>query len=322
LSWEVADRLARTALPIAAAMVGGYVLRRLRPAAERLAEALMAFVVVAGYPSVGLLTIWATPLRPADAWLPALGAVHVVAMLAVGLAAGRWLTADAAARGLFGIACGLGNVGLTMGGFVVYQLYGDAGLGRVSVLAIMWMPVTVVVLYPVARHYSPSWPAEPVGPLIRRSLLNWRAVGLPVAVLGIALSVARVPRPEAVARYHVVDVLVFVVTAAAYFSIGLRLHLARVLGLAREVAALAALRFGGGLGVGLLLVAATRLTPRPLTDQAADILLIESFVPTAVTMAAVANMFRLRPRAASVLFVTNTALYLALVLPVVFWVFG
>jgi predicted permease len=49
---------------------------------------------------------------------------------------------------------------------------------------------------------------------------------------------------------------------------------------------------------------------------------VQAFVPTAITSVAVANMFNLRPDEASALFVANTAMYLVLVLPVVFWLFG
>ena len=75
-------------------------------------------------------------------------------------------------------------------------------------------------------------------------------------------------------------------------------------------------------GLAALLAAATRLTPWPLTGLNRTVFLIQSFMPTAVAMVASANMFNLRPRTASVLFVANTVLFLALVLPVVFAVFG
>ena len=73
----------------------------------------------------------------------------------------------------------------------------------------------------------------------------------------------------------------------------------------------------GGLGLG----AVTHLTPWPLTGLRRGVLLIGTCVPTAVTLVAVANMFSLRPRDASILFVVNTVMYLAIVLPVVLWVF-
>ena len=38
-----------------------------------------------------------------------------------------------------------------------------------------------------------------------------------------------------------------------------------------------------------------------------------------VTMVAICNMFGLRPREASVLFIANTVMYLVLILPLVLW---
>ena len=63
-------------------------------------------------------------------------------------------------------------------------------------------------------------------------------------------------------------------------------------------------------------------TPLALRDLRWNVVVVQSFVPTSVTMVALANMFDLRPREASALFVVNTAMYLLLVLPVVMWLFG
>jgi predicted permease len=85
---------------------------------------------------------------------------------------------------------------------------------------------------------------------------------------------------------------------------------------------LAVVRFGVAAAVGVALSWLTWLTPWPLHGLRWNVNVVESFVPTAVTMVAVANMFSLRPREASALFVVNTVMYLVLVLPVVFWIFG
>lgn len=111
------------------------------------------------------------------------------------------------------------------------------------------------------------------------------------------------------------------VICTAYFSIGLRLRFAHVRKIWRAILTHAAIRFGAGLAVGAALWGLTLLTPWPLTGQARNILLIESFVPMAVTAVAVANMFTLRPEEASVIFVVNTIAYILLVLPVILYVF-
>ncbi len=316
------DTLAIILLPILAAMAAGYLAGRLRLVSERVAEILMLFVTVGGYPSISLFSVWATDLRPADAWLPVLGMAHIVVMTGLGAVVSRGLTRDHGERGLFALASALGNQGATMGGFVIYQIYGDAGLGRASVMFIMWVPMTVLFMYPVARHYAEGDARLPLPRLLVRSLLDWRSLGLPVTLAGIALSLLDVPRPAAIERWHVLDVLIYAVTVSAYFSIGLRLHVHRIWPYRWFIGALAGMRFVVGPLVGALLGLLTYLTPWALDVQAWSILLIQTGVATAVTMAALANMFGLRPHEASVLFVTNTVLYLAVVLPIVLWVFG
>ena len=319
---DVVTKFALTVALLVVSMVSGYGARKFRLVPESAAPILMAIVAVFGYGLVALLSLWQTPLRVTHVWLPTLAMLHVVLMLGVGLAVARGLTRERAERGVFGIAGCLGNTGPTMGGFVIYLLYGEAGLGLVSMLGLMWTPVVVLVCYPVARHFGRTGEPVPLGRLILHSVFDWRAAGALAIVAGILLSRFGPPRPAFVSDYRIVDVLVFLITAAAYFSIGLRLHLRHVPAFGRMILALGATRFAVGLGVGILLASLTRLTPDPLHGMARDVFLIESCVPTAVTMVAIANMFHLAPRVGSLLFVSNTLMYLVLVLPWVLWVFG
>lgn len=312
---------------IAAALIvlsagAGYLARRYRLASEQLSRPLMTFVIVFGYSSVSLLAVWR--LRPvaADAWLPVLGVVHVVVMIAMGLLIGRWVARERRERGLFGIASAMGNTGFTMGGFVLYVLHGEQGLALASILGLMWYPMVVLAVYPIARHYSSAPAGGSLVRLMLRSIFDWRSIGLLAVLVGLALALLQVPRPDAIAEYNLVDIMMFVVIAAAYFSIGLRLR-AEFLWAARKlIISLAGMRFVLGAAVGLALAFMTYLTAWPLRGVSFDVLVIESFVPMGVTVVAVANMFGLRPRIASAMFVANTGLYLAVVLPVVLWIFS
>lgn len=305
---------------IIVATAAGYAARRKGLIRERSSRPIMTLVVVFGYSCIALLTIWQLTLEWQDIWLPVLGAAHVAALAAVGLGTGRLLTNERRRRGLLAVACSVGNVGPTLGGLVVYLLYGIEGLGLAGIYGLMFTPVTVLILYPIAKAHQGQ--GEPLGRIILRSLLDWRSIALPIALAGVVLSAAGVPYPEALQRVYLVDVLVFVVTAMAYFAIGLRLYVGYVGSIKAMIATLSVVRFAAGLAVGLTLYAATRLTPWPLECLPMKVFLIEAFVPTAVTTVAVAEMFGLRPRLGSVLFVTNTALYLVLVLPLVAWIFG
>lgn len=307
------------AIPIAcmlAPTAAGYVARRAKLLPERAAAWIMTGIVVFGYSAVALLTIWKLQLKGADAWLPILGMAHVCIMTGAGLIVGRVVTGDRSLGGLFALATAVGNTGFTLGGFVIYLLEGEPGLAMVSIYGIMWIPMTVLLMFPIARHYSDSVEKESLTGLMLRGVLNWRSAGLAMGMIGVALSLMGVPRPDAIDNYRILDILVFLVTPLAYFAIGLRLHVGYVRHLTKMLAALAGMRFALGLGVGLFLVWATGLTPFALTGLGWRVVIIESFVPTSVTMVAVANMFHLRPREGSALFVVNTAAYLLIVLPI------
>jgi len=301
------------------ATAAGYLVRRLRYLPQRAGEIIMTVVAVFGFPAVSFLSVWGTRLEPGDILLPAMAVAHVLVMLPLSLVVSRWASKDRSERGLFILAGVLGNNGFTMGAFVLYLLYGEQGMGLGNLYLLFFIPLVVVLIYPMARHYSTASPSLPMGRLMWRSVLDWRSIGLPATASAMVLSLLGVPRPWAVAQWHVVDILIYVITPLAFFSIGLRLHFSRVLPLWRMLAALAVVRFflGAAAGVGL-----AWLMPWPAGDLRWNVFVIEAFVPTAVIGVAVAGMFDLRPREASGLFVCNTLTYLVAVLPLVLWIFG
>lgn len=307
---------------IVVSLLAGYVLRRLRLAGERAAQILMTLVAVFGYSSVDLLAVWGNPPNVTDFWLPVMAAAQIGLMCLLGLLAGRWAARTRPERGLFSIASAAGNNGFTLGGFIVFLLMGQEGLSRVTMYGLAWTPMTVLLFYPVARHFASEGPPAPLGRLMLRSALNWRSIGLPITALGLTLGWTHVCQPGFVKDWHLVDLLMCAVIAMAYVAIGLRLHVSDILSMRRMLAAVAGMRFVVGLGAGLALVSLVGLTPWPLSELSRKVFLIEAFVPTAVTMVAVANMFHLLPRQASVLFLVNTLMYLGLVLPFVLWFFG
>ncbi len=304
-----------TASAILLAMLAGYLCRRFGWLKEEIGEALMTFVAVAGYPVAGLLTIWGTPLRPADAMLPLGCVAHVLVMTFASLGLARLVARDRAEIGLLAMTGGIGNNGFTMGAFILYLLYGEQAMGLSNIYLIMFMPVAVLLMYPIARHHARSEPSGTWIDLLRSSLFDWRAIGLPVSLAAIGLSAAGVPRPDFFARWHLVDIVVYTITPVAFFSIGLRFHGSKILPLCRQIAWLTVIRFPLGAAAGIAIAWLVGLTPWAFEDLRWKVFVFQAFVPTAVTSVAIANMFDLKPREASVLFVSNTLLYLVAVLP-------
>ena len=208
-----------------------------------------------------------------------------------------------------------------MGGFVIFVLFGSDALGLASLFFLLFPTIVVLLGYPVARHYGSHGPTQSLGRLLAKSLLDWRSMALPISLAGVGLSLGGVPMPAAVDEFRVVDVLVYAINVSAYFSIGLRLQVSQVPKLRGLIAGLAGTRFVLGLATGGLLIGVTFLTPWPLHGMALPVAIIQSCVSTAVTAVALTNMFNLRPAEASALFITNTILYLVLILPPFLWIY-
>ena len=317
-------RFLKPFLLIVVPMAAGYLGRRRGLVSERLAKGLMTFVAVFGYPSVGFFSIWRMDLQATDLWLPVLAAGHVTVLTGIGLLFGRAVAEDRPGAGLIALCAGMGNTGFTMGALVIYVLFGEQGLGLASIYCLMWTPMVVLLTYPVTRHHAPGEPNRPLGRLLLRSLFDWRSIGLPVSLTAIGLSLKRVPSPGFLDVVPVIDILIIVVTAAAFFGIGLRLHLAQFRPSLRYVAAATVGRFGIAPAVAWATVSLTAWIGGPLAPRglARDVYMIESFVPTAVTMVGVANMFGVKPRVASLVFVVTTLTYLIVILPFVLWFYG
>jgi predicted permease len=318
----VVQKFVISAAVIVVSTVAGYWCRRRGWLAETASERIMTWVAVFGYSSVGFLTVWGTALKTADVILPLWAVLHMLVMTFLSLGVARWFARDRAERGLFALIAGIGNNGFTGGAFVLYLLYGEEAMGLSNIYILLFMAMAVLVLYPLARHFAEAQPTDSLAALYRKSLLDWRSLGLPVVLAALGLSAGGVQRPEAIVHYHLVDVLVYTITPLAFFGIGLRLRLSRLGPLKRMIAGTALVRFGLGALTAVGLAWATRALPWPLEGLRWKVYVVQGFVPTAITSVAVANMFRLKPEEASALFVANTVIYLVLVLPVVFWIFG
>ncbi len=282
----------------------------------------MTIVTVAGYPAVGFMAIWGAPLQWSDAWLPLLGGLQATLMALIALAIGRRFFPDRTERGLVGISSGIGNHGVTMAGFAVYLLFGADGLGINTVYAIYTFFALVLLSCTIAQRFAPGVTPRSIPRLMLANLLNWRATGLYGCVAAIILTTLRVPRPPQVHTWHLLDICIYSVIVLAYFAIGLRLHVPHIAQVRRAILCVIGVRHGIGLLLGFALVGITRLSPWPLEALSLKVFLLQSSVPMGVFGVAVANMFHLKPEAASAIFVTTSLAYLLIGLPLVLLIFG
>lgn len=308
---------------VAGSMAAGYLGRRLLGLTERLANRCMWFVVVIGYSLVGMLAVWDYPLMWSDVALPAGGFVFMCLCTVVGLLAGRLTSRESDTIALIGLSGGMGNAASTMGGFLCFLFFQSHGLALSVVYCLMWYPFMVLVAFPIAHHYTTGQTHRmSLARLMWQSLWDIRSIGLPLMLLGVALSAFRVPRPSIISHLKVAEGLTILTTVLAFFAVGLQLQSQEFRGAFRPAAITGLVRFilAPLIGVGLYMV--IQRTPWPLGDLPGKVFLLETCLPMAITVVGIANLFDISPRRATAMFVLNTLSYLVLCIPVLWWIFG
>jgi len=307
---------------ILASAVAGYLARRRGWARETVAKPIMTVVTVVAYPVVGFMAIWGAPLQWSDAWLPLLGGLQATIMALLALAIGKRLFADRGDCGIVGIGCGIGNHGVTMAGFAVYLLFGADGLGINTVYALYTFFAVVLLSYTIAQRFSPGAEHQSIPGLMLRNLLHWRAAGLYSCVAAIVLTGLKVPAPQEIHSWHLLDGCIYILIAMAYFAIGLQLRLTQILKFKRAILCVIGIRHVVGLALGVSLAALTRISPWPLQGLSLKVFLLQSSVSMGVLGVAVANMFHIKPTEAAAIFVVSSLAYLLIGIPLLLLIFG
>ena len=241
------------------------------------------------------------------------------------------------------LAAGLRNSGFALGSFLAYailpvgdllrQQAGPGGelsseqVGQLSIsalayglLIVMTMSMAVVIfLFPMVQHFASSEnDKQPIGRIIYKSFVDWKAMLFYSSAAGIALAYLRVPCPPIVHEWHILKALIFVGSATAYFGIGLRLHVAHLRPHLKSHAMVAGVKFIATplLTLGLLLIARNLgTTPPPaMLDQT---FMLIAFMPTAIQTVIVANLFHLDARMAGSVWLVNTLVFICIVLPTI-----
>lgn len=299
-------------ITIAAAV--GYLARKRNWLDETLAGPLMFYTVIFGWTPASCLVLWKLPLQWSLVAIPILSTLLPVLLAPFGYAFARLHRLDAKAAGTFIVAAGISNIGFTMGGFVCYCLFGDLGLGYANLFAASWAVPYVGFYYPLARRYG-----DPNSRLdtrfILRTFFDLRSLPVLGTILGLALNLTQTPVPAVFETIHLLDILIILSVLISFAIVGLQIHFRHLAEGKTLHLSLAFIKFAvTPVLVGLMLLLARGIFGE-LPPVARDVVLIESFMPTAIFTVIIANLFDLNPKLASVLFLVNTILFLAIVLP-------
>jgi predicted permease len=288
---------------------------------EHFAKKIMTAVLVCFNWLISLLVIWPMQLSRQLVWLPIVGLALISIITALSAGIFYFLEPDRKRRLTLVLAAGLSNTGYTGGAFVCYVLFGMAGLAMANIYLLLSVPAFYLFYLPylkVRELRSKGRNAE----LKFDFLLDFRLLPIPAIIAAIILNLTSIKSPAFIVKFHIVDILVYIASSLSFFAIGLRVKLSRLKNYISLYFLIAAVKFILTPAVAVLIIALLVLAGQNLNDMVRKVIIILSATPSAVLMVTMSNVFDLDGPLASALWVVTMAIFVAIVVPVLFFLFA
>jgi predicted permease len=315
---------------IVAAVMGGYLLRRLGVVKPEWAGRVMSGAIIGCDSPIACLAIWFLQIHR-DVWMvPVAGIIVGVATCLVGLAVARLRKMPPTDAAVFGLQAGMGNVGYTLGGALALILWGIQGLAIEQMFCMAWPFFAFLFCFPIGRYYAEQASGMHEGgglvayalKVLWRSLTDLRSLPLYLATLGLVLNLTGTPPPEIAREWHIIDALMLLGIFLQFGSVGMTVRASRMVLYWKKALGSAAIKFLAspllmlGVTVAMGMAGATDLRPF-------YVCMLLAAMPTALYSVLVANLFGLNRDLANTTFVVTHALCFAVAIPTLcFWYAG
>ena len=315
--WSPATlRLLSMLLVLVTALSAGFYARK-REVPEIWAKKIMMFVVVVLNWPVALFVIWKMKLDKQYIWLPV---ITVLLMLAVALFSTLFsslLKLNYKSRFTFILASSLSNLSYTGGAFVCYAMFGQLGLGLANLYIIFWLPTAYLVFFPILKIREMKNSDQPMK-FSFNQIFDARYIVLPAIFIALLLNWLKIPQPQFIQSWHIIDFFIYSASFLAFFAIGLRVKVSRLKNYLNLYFPLACVKFIVSPVIAGLLIWILAMTGTRLSDIVIKVIIILSVTPCAVMMVMISNVFDLDSKLASALWVVNTAVFALIVVPILF----
>jgi len=227
----------------------------------------------------------------------------------------RVLSMDKKEMGSF-LSCTLfSNIGITLGGFLCYVLYGERGLYLSSLFSAFFLPYYYMAGFPLMSYFSKNRRAtlfDAAAELLRNPA---SAVSLALTAAGIALNLSGIERPE-VLNTIATKWLTYISAGSFSFGIGLGLNFRESLKYVKHAVLISAIKFIFNPFIGLLCIFFFGYSS--LADRIpAQVIFIESFMPTAIFSVVLVKIFRLNEDLANSAWILTNLLVIPIIPPMV-----
>jgi predicted permease len=314
-------RLVSMLVVLVVGLASGYLASSRFGLPEHLAKRIMTIVLVCFNWLIALLVIWPMHLSRQLIWLPVVGVVLMLTITALSAGIFYLLEHDRRSRLTLILAGGLSNTGYTGGAFVCYALFGMTGLALANIYLLLCLPVFYLVYLPLLKVRELREGGRSSA-LKLNFLLDLRMLATPAVIAAVILNLTGVKSPAFIAKFHIIDILVYVASSLSFFAIGLRVKLSRLKNYINLYFPVAAVKFILTPAVALSIIALLVLTGQNLDSLVRKVIIVLSVTPSAVLMVTMSNVFDLDGPLASALWVVMMATFVVIVVPVLFFLFA
>ncbi len=145
---------------------------------------------------------------------------------------------------------------------------------------------------------------------------------IPALIVAIILNLSRIEIPKAIIKLHIADIFIYAASSLAFFSIGLRITFSRLKNYLPLYFNLSAVKFIITPIVAFLMVKLLTRFGQQIDELSTNVIIVQSLAPPAVFMVMVSNVFGLDSKMGSALWVVTTAIFAAVVVPILYFVFA
>jgi predicted permease len=302
-------------------LVSGYLAGSRFGVPEHFAKKIMTAVLVFFNWLIALLAIWPLQLSRQLVWLPVIGLALISIVTAISTVFFYFLKYDRKTRLTLILAASLSNTGYTGGAFVCYVLFGMDGLAMANIYLLLSVPAFYLFYLPYLKVRELRT-KDRTADLKLDFLLDFRMLVIPAVIAAIILNLTKVKPPAFVTKFYIIDVLVCIASSLSFFAIGLRVKLSRLKNYINLYFLIAAIKFILTPVLAILFITLLTLAGQNLNSTVQKVIMILSATPSAVLMVTMSNVFDLDGPLASALWVVTMAIFVVIVVPVLFLLFA
>ena len=273
------------------ALIGGYIVKRKGYLTEKLSNPIIKTVILFGQPIIICLAFWVVRIPNIHILtLPLVGLVLSILLYLVGKIFSDFHKHNSKDKGAYLSCCMFSNIGLSLGGFICFLLFGEQGLGLAIFYSIYSSPLFYTVGFYIARFYAKSGERSWIKNL--KSFFNDPLSIVPnvALIVGLILNFSNIARPQFFTLLN--NILIPLTTFLYMFSIGLTIKFAKIKKYFNECLSISFLKFIINPIIGLSL-AYLFVRINILDTLSLKVIFIESAMPVAISSLILSSLFKL-----------------------------